>query len=399
MHMSPTPRRTLPTDPSHLTPRHAILRYAMSRHTLLRYAVLALLVALAFAGTSTGPARAAEGDVTWTVRTAANGYGDDRSSFSYGVNPGSQVKDAMVVANRSRSALTLALYAADGYTTEKGQLDLLTREKKSLGIGAWVRATKTSVRIAPGKTAEIPFTVAVPRDAIPGDYVGGILTSLKQADDTEGIAVDRRLGIRIKLRVSGALKPTLAVEDLHVDYQGTANPFGQGDATVTYTLHNTGNALLSGAQKVTLTGPFGTSETRAGKIAAAPELLPGERWKVTVPVHGVTPALRLTAKATVTPAITDAAGSTTSLKPVEATTTGWAIPWTLVLLIVALLAGAMGVYVLRRRGRTRRKEREDARVRDAVERALQDRTQGTQDTHGTQDTQGTRGDQDTRATR
>ncbi|WP_328493190.1 DUF916 domain-containing protein [Streptomyces sp. NBC_00414] len=383
MRMSPTPRRTPPTDPSRLIPRYAILGYAIPRHTLLRYAVLALLVALAFAGTSAEPARASEGDVTWTVRTAANGYGDDRSSFSYGVNPGSQVEDAMVVANRSRSELTLALYAADGYTTEKGQLDLLTREKKSLGIGAWVRATKTSVRIAPGRTAEIPFTVAVPRDATPGDYVGGILTSLKQSDDTddtEGIAVDRRLGIRIKLRVSGALKPTLAVEDLHVDYRGTANHFGQGDATVTYTLHNTGNALLSGAQKVTLTGPFGTSETRAGKIAAAPELLPGERWKVEVPVHDVTPALRLTAKATVTPALTDAAGSTTSLKPVEATTTGWAIPWTLVLLIVVLLAGAMGAYVLRRRARTRRKEREDARVRDAVERALQDRTQGTQDT-------------------
>ncbi|MGW6012152.1 WxL protein peptidoglycan domain-containing protein [Streptomyces sp. NPDC055210] len=360
MHPSPAPRRTLSAAP---------------RQVILRHAVLVLLAALAFAGMSTGSARAADGDVTWTVRTAANGYGDDRSSFSYDVNPGSQVKDAMVVANHSKNALTLALYAADGFTTEKGQLDLLTREKKSLGIGAWVRATDATVRIAPGRTAEIPFTVAVPRNATPGDYVGGILTSLKQPDDTEGIAVDRRLGIRIKLRVSGALKPTLAVENLHVDYDGTANPFGQGDATVTYTLHNTGNALLSAAQKVTLTGPFGTLETRAGKVAAPPELLPGERWKVTVPVSGVTPAVRLTAKATVTPVITDAAGSTASLKPVEATTTGWAVPWTLVLLIAVLLAGATAAYVLRRRSRAHRKQREDARVQEAVEQALRDRAE------------------------
>ncbi|MFH8466192.1 WxL protein peptidoglycan domain-containing protein [Streptomyces sp. NPDC017991] len=380
----------------HLSPARSRTPSAGPRQVILRYAVLALLAALAFAGTSTGSARAADGDVTWTVRTAANGYGDDRSSFSYGVNPGSQVKDAMVVANHSKNTLTLALYAADGYTTEKGQLDLLTREKKSLGIGAWVRAGKESVRIAPGRTAEIPFTVAVPRNATPGDYVGGILTSLKQSDDTEGIAVDRRLGIRIELRVSGALKPTLAVEDLHVDHHGTANPFGQGDATVTYTLHNTGNALLSGTQKVTLTGPFGTLETHAGTIAAAPELLPGESWKVTVPVHDVTPALRLTARATVTPALTDAAGSTTSLKPVEATTTGWAIPWTLILLIAVLPAATTAAYLLRRRNRDRRKQREDARVRDAVEQALQDRTHGTQDTHDAQDTDDT---QDARATR
>lgn len=373
MRMSPTDRRTIRAVQGYVLPRHAVLR-----HAVLRSVILAMLAALAFAVTSAGPARAADGDVTWTVRTAANGYGDDRSSFSYGVNPGGQVKDAMVVANHGRTELRLALYASDGYTTEKGQLDLLTKEKKSLGIGAWVHATGDgagTVRIAPGKTAEIPFTVKVPRNATPGDYVGGILTSLKQSDDAEGIAVDRRLGIRIKLRVSGALKPTLAVEDLHVDYHGTANPFGQGDATVTYTLHNTGNALLSGAQKVTLTGPFGTLDTGAGRIAAPPELLPGESWQVTVPVHDVTPALRLTAKATVTPAITDAAGSTTSLKPVEATATGWAVPWTLVLLIVLLLAAATAAYLLRRRTRARRKQREDARVRDAVEQALQDQAE------------------------
>ncbi|WP_399888909.1 WxL protein peptidoglycan domain-containing protein [Streptomyces sp. BBFR51] len=333
----------------------------------------ALLTALAFTGLTTAPARAADGDVTWTVRTASNSYGEDRSSFSYGVNPGGEVEDAMVVANRGKTDLTLAVYAADGYTTEKGQLDLLTRGEKSTGVGTWLRAGRDTVKVAPGKAAEIPFTVKVPDNATPGDYVGGILTSLRQSDDTEGIAVDRRLGIRVKLRVSGALKPTLAVEDLHVDYHGTAHPFGQGDATVTYTLHNTGNALLSGAQNVTLTGPFGILSTDAGKIPAPPELLPGEKWKVRIPVHDVTPAFRLTAEATVTPVITDAAGSATSLKPVHATTTGWAVPWPLVLLVVLAVTAAVVTVLLRRRTRARRRSREDARVQEAVEQALRDR--------------------------
>ncbi|CAL9472246.1 WxL protein peptidoglycan domain-containing protein [Streptomyces sp. enrichment culture] len=343
--------------------------------TLLLVLLPALLAALAFTGLTPAPARAADGDVTWTVRTASNSYGDDRSSFSYGVNPGGEVEDAMVVANRGKADLTLAVYAADGYTTEKGQLDLLTRGEKSTGVGTWLKAGRDTVKVAPGKTAEIPFTVAVPDNATPGDYVGGILTSLRQSGDTEGIAVDRRLGIRVKLRVSGALKPTLAVEDLHVDYGGTANPFGRGDATVTYTLHNTGNALLSGTQNVTLTGPFGWLSTDAGKIAAPPELLPGEKWKVKVPVHDVTPAFRLTAEATVTPVITDAAGSETSLKPVRATTTGWAVPWALLLLLALVAGAAVATYVLRRRNRARRKSREDARVQEAVEQALRDRAE------------------------
>ncbi|THA64871.1 DUF916 domain-containing protein [Streptomyces sp. A0958] len=344
------------------------------RTAAVRAALLALLAALAFAVT-TGPARAAGGDVTWTVRTAGGDYGEDRSSFSYAVNPGGEAEDALVVANHGTDPLSLAVYAADGFTTEKGQLDLLAEGKKSRSIGAWVRPGRESVRIPPGRSAEIPFTVEVPRNAPPGDYVGGILTSLKQAGDTEGITVDRRLGIRIKLRVSGALKPALAVEDVHIDYRGTADPFGRGDATVTYSLHNTGNALLSGAQKVTLTGPFGMLSTEAGKIAAPPELLPGERWKVTVPVHDVTPAFRLAATVAVTPLLTDAAGSTRALDPVRTTAHGWAVPWTLLLLLVLVLGVGAAVFVFLRRARVRRARREEERVREAVEQALRDKAE------------------------
>ncbi|MYZ40852.1 MULTISPECIES: DUF916 domain-containing protein, partial [unclassified Streptomyces] len=346
-----------------------VTRRKTTAAALVRTAALALLMAFAIAGLPAGPALAADGDVTWTVRTAANGYGDDRSSYTYGVNPGGQIKDAMVVANHSKSPLELAVYASDGYTTDTGQLDLLTKDKKSVGIGAWVHAGRASVVIKPGKSAEVPFTVGVPANATPGDYVGGILTSLKQADDAEGINVDRRLGIRVKLRVSGELKPKLAVEDLHVDYDGTFNPFAKGDATVTYTIHNTGNALLSARQTVSVSGPFGRLRTEAGDIAAPPELLPGEKWKVKVPVHGVAPGVSLAATTTLTPLLTDASGSTTSLKPVESTTHGWAVPWTLLVLLLVLLAAATATILLTRRTRARRKLREDARVRDAVEQA------------------------------
>ncbi|WP_329158549.1 DUF916 domain-containing protein [Streptomyces sp. NBC_01717] len=339
---------------------------------LVRNATLALLMALAAVGLRVDPALADNGDVTWTVRTAANGYGDDRSSFSYGVNPGGTAEDAMVVANHSKSPLELAVYAADGFTAGTGQLDLLTQDKKSVGIGAWVHADRDSVVIKPGKSARIPFTVAVPDNATPGDYVGGILTSLRQSDEAEGINVDRRLGIRVKLRVSGELKPKLAIEDLHVGYAGSFNPFAQGDATVTYTIHNTGNAILSAKQGVSVAGPFGWLRSAAGDIASPPELLPGESWKVKVPVHGVAPGVSLAATATLTPLLTDASGSTSSLKPVQATAHGWAVPWTLLLLVVVVIAAVAGALVLRRRNRVRRKAREDARIRDAVEQALRD---------------------------
>ncbi|MEH1030748.1 DUF916 domain-containing protein [Micromonospora profundi] len=344
---------------------------------LLRTTALSLLAAVAAVGVvGAGPAVAADGDVAWTVRTASNSYGAARSSYSYNVNPGGAVEDAMVVANRGTAALKLSVYAADGFTTDAGQLDLLTRDKKSVAIGAWAHVGTDSVVIQPGKTAQVPFRISVPGNATPGDYVGGVLTALTQANQAEGINVDRRLGIRIKLRVGGELTPNLAIEDFHVRYDGTLNPFGKGDATVSYRIHNTGNAALSGQQDVSVSGPFGMLRVRADEIAAPPELLPGESWDVTVPVHGVTPAVRLASTATLTPLLTDVSGSTTSLKPVRATAHGWAVPWMLTLAVAALIVVLVGALLYRRRSRSQRRTREDARVRDAVAKAL--RGQGTQ---------------------
>ncbi|MFU8870359.1 WxL protein peptidoglycan domain-containing protein [Micromonospora sp. SL4-19] len=339
---------------------------------LVRTAAVALLAAFAAAGLGAAPALASDGDVTWTVRTASNSYGADRSSFSYAVNPGGQVKDAMIVANRGKAPLSLTVYAADGFTTGTGQLDLLTTDKKSVGIGVWFRGELDRIAIQPGKTVEVPFTVTIPDNATPGDYAGGIVTSLTQASEAEGINVERRLGIRIKLRVSGELTPNLAIEDLHVDYAGSFNPFVKGDATVTYRIHNTGNAILSARQAVSISGPFGWLPADAGGTASPPELLPGESWKVTVPVHGVAPAVRLAATATLTPLLTDASGSTTSLDPVQVTTHGWAVPWALSLLVIVLIAGVVGALLLTRRRGARRKLREDTRVREAVEQALRE---------------------------
>ena len=83
----------------------------------------ALLLATAAAVASA--AAPATSDVTWAVRTASNEYGSDRTSFDYTIDPGSTISDAMVVANRGTSDLDLGVYAADGFTTEDGQFDLV----------------------------------------------------------------------------------------------------------------------------------------------------------------------------------------------------------------------------------------------------------------------------------
>ncbi len=151
-----------------------------------------------------------------------------------------------------------------------------------------------------------------------------------------------------------------------MDYAGTFNPFGSGDATISYRIHNTGNAVLSAQADDEGRGPvrLGVDRGRASS-RPSPELLPGESWQMSVPVKGVAPAFRLAATTVLMPLLTDASGSTTSLEPVSVTADAWALPWTQLALLVVLIAIVVGWFVLMRGRRSRRKEREDARVREA----------------------------------
>ncbi|MFI5706633.1 WxL protein peptidoglycan domain-containing protein [Kribbella sp. NPDC051620] len=292
--------------------------------------VLLLAVGAVVLGAGTA---AADDSAPWQVKTAANSYGSNRANYSYTVAAGGQVQDAFVVVNRGKAPLELAVSAGDAFTTSSGELDLRGPDSKDLGT--WVHADRKQVRVLPGKSVQVPFKIAVPADARPGDHLGGVITSLTQND------VERRLAIRIRLRVSGALEPSLSVEDLKVRYAGN------GDATVAYEIHNTGNTIAAARQTASVSGPFGQLKSQSGAIADSPQLLPGESWKVSVPVKGVTPAGRLTGAVELLPLVTDAAGSTATFAAVQSTTHAWTIPWVVLLLLVLVVVGA--VLLIRRR--------------------------------------------------
>jgi len=333
----------------------------------VRAALLVLSVLGALLAWPAGQASAAPGaDVTWGVRTAANEQGIDRENFRYGLEPGEELSDAIVMTNHDDAPMDLDVYAADAYTNSSGQLDLVTRDAGSTDLGAWTTLASDSVHLEPGASVEVPFTVVVPDNASPGDHVGGIVTSLAVPEQENGISVDRRLGIRMALRVGGELTPGLAVEDLQVDHSGTLNPFGTGNATVRYTVRNSGNARLSAGQAVSLAGPFGVLPAEAD-VDPVPVLLPGETWEVSVPVSGVAPTVRVTAEVVLSPAFVEESGISGPVLPtVQADASVWAVPWTLLLLLL-LLGAAVYVAVRLRR---RRALREEARVQEAVAKAL-----------------------------
>jgi hypothetical protein len=316
-----------------------VLRGSTVLHAVTR--ILAVLL-LAMPGAVQAQSALAADDPPWAIKPAANIFGAKRPSFNYALPRGGQLLDGLLIVNHGRTPLAVSLSGADAFTTDDGSIDLQGEEVKPKDIGAWVQLDETTVRVPPGRSVDVPFRLALPDTAAPGDHLGGIVALVKQAGTTDRLAT-----IKIRLQVSGELKPALAVEDLKVHYSGTPNPFGEGSVALTYTVRNTGNTIVAARQAAAVTGPFGIFTADTGQLADSPPLLPGESWKVAASIPGVPPALRLTGTVTVAPLLK------TAPQPTKAATAHvLTIPWTLLLLLLAC-AAVLTLAILSRRHRKR----------------------------------------------
>ncbi|MET9729552.1 DUF916 domain-containing protein [Streptomyces sp. NPDC006458] len=315
--------------------------------------------------------RAGDGRVTFGVQPSAARKPDARPNFSYGATPGARVQDHIAVINYSKRPVTLRVYAQDAFTTADGGFDLFAARHEPTDVGSWIDLRTNRVKVPARGRVIVPFTMTVPAKATPGDHTGGIVASLSApGKDAKGndVALDQRVGARIYLRVAGELSPRLSVENLRTEYHGSANPFGTGEATVTYTVRNTGNVRLAARQKVEVRDGLGGTATVA-RMPALPELLPGDSVTYRTTATGVLPAFRDRATVTVDPQPVRGDIKHRILPRVTRTEAFTAVPWALLglLLALALLTAAL----LIRRSRRRRAARVPlaparTRVREAV---------------------------------
>ncbi|PPF37442.1 hypothetical protein [Pseudoclavibacter sp. AY1H1] len=287
---------------------------------------------------------AAQADTTqppaWSIDTVDGDRGSGRPNFTYDVNPGDVIADSMTVTNTGPGALELTIYAADAFTTATGAVDILENGEPSVDAGTWVAPGTGSVSLEPGASIDVPFTLTVPADATPGDHSAAIVASLLPADSTDQVKVERRLGLRIDMRVSGELAPTAEIRSLATDWGAAGvNPFGGGTTTVSYELVNTGNVRLSSLEDLRLSGIGGAAGVAmtGGEI---PELLPGSAVTITreITTGAIGP---LTGALTV---YLQPVGAFTDVPvAVTADLSAFALPWSLVILGVLLLVAAAGI--------------------------------------------------------
>jgi hypothetical protein len=308
------------------------------------------------------------GRVTFGVAPASAGGPDGRSNFSFAVTPGAVLFDHVAALNYSATPLTLQLYATDAVETSSGGFGLLPSGAKPTGVGSWISIPTADATVhVPAQTATgpglvvVPITVHIPDKVEPGDHAGGVVVSLSTTETNasgQNVILQQRIGTRVFIRVSGTVVPKLAVTDVHSSYHGTLNPIGEGKVLVSYRVSNVGNVDLALDQSVKVSGLFGSK--RAVRLGHVALLLPGTSLSERAVVPKVRPEFIVHETVTAHPS-SPAGSSESGLEPATATSTVWAIPWTLLGLIVLFLLAVVAFFRARaRRARRSRRGRHTA---------------------------------------
>jgi len=290
-------------------------------------------------------------NATFGIQPAGPKGVDARSYFTFDATPGAVVVDDVAVTNYSVKPLTLSMYSTDAENTVSGDFALLPQTQQPHDIGGWMTLPPYVVHLnVPARHRVIvPFRLAVPASATPGDHVGGIavtLTSSVTSPSGQRLRLLQSVGARVFLRVSGPLTPRLAVTHLNVRYHGSVNPAHLGDAVISYVVANTGNVALGGRPHVSVGGLF--ADKTASHLRDVKLLLPGSSVTEHVTLHGVLPQIVMSAHVSVR-ALVIPGTSQPPTRSFEASRHFFAIPWALLVLLVALVAVVYVVRVVRER--------------------------------------------------
>ena len=299
--------------------------------------------------------------------------------FDVTMRPGEKRTFEVEIGDAVPAPLAARTYAADVYTIINGGFGGRLRDEARTGMTTWLDYPTETVQLRAGQAVHRRFTVTVPRDAGPGEYISSLVLENELPIRAGGsVSVDQyvRQAVAVVVTVPGERSPRLAIG-------AATHEVVAGRSIVSAAVENTGNVRLkpvvgfilldaSGAQVSRTSLQMDTFYARTGttvEVALAAVLLPGVYTiKLTLDdaiggarADAAAIPLVVVAAAALPAAVEGGGAELPAVDQVSGPLPVAAVPWITVGLVGILGIGVcvgvgLGARTLSRRGRRRRRE-------------------------------------------
>jgi hypothetical protein len=117
--------------------------------------------------------------------------------FVYSLPAGSVQQGGVIISNSGTATGTVKLFAADA-TTGRTSGTVYVTDRKATRVGAWISLSTTTLTLKPGEHQTVHFTVRVPANAGPGQWVGGVVAETSR--QVTGPTSKQKASVQIRIR-------------------------------------------------------------------------------------------------------------------------------------------------------------------------------------------------------
>ena len=245
------------------------------RGTFLASAAL-LVAGLAAAA----PAHGAQNEPgAFSARPSERAPQDKRGTFfRLHVDRGTGRRQSVVIENLSKHRKHLLLNAVDGLTGTTSGSVYANRDDPREGAGSWIDLPTKSIDLPPGKQVRVPFDLAIPGSARPGDHLAGIaIQDAHRTHSKSRLSITQiiRVVVGVQIIVDGPAETALELGKVSLKaLPGTKVP------SVVVHLANTGNNLCKPLLEVNLAGAGAKQQLVTRQLDT---VLPGDAIDFPVP--------------------------------------------------------------------------------------------------------------------
>jgi hypothetical protein len=173
----------------------------------------------------------------------------DGAYFTITQDPGTSQEFTVALGNGGTAPVTARTYVADAYTLANGGFGVETADDPTSEPATWIDYPTETLDLATGERIERAFTVTIPENTAPGQYIAGLAIETAEpiaVGENEAFRQIIKKAIAVFITVPGPETPELAIGEASVRQTATSN-------NLVIEVRNPGNIFLNPSGTVTMT--------------------------------------------------------------------------------------------------------------------------------------------------